>query len=66
VVQSAVDKITSNRAAKIRNSSAYVATVLFNTIMESGSDLLVDPYINSLRAAARKKTATNNLRQGCG
>jgi hypothetical protein len=66
VIQSAVDKITSNCAAKIRNSSAYVTTVLFNTIMESGSDLLVDPYLNSLRAAARGKIATNNLRQGCG
>jgi hypothetical protein len=53
VVQDAVTKITSNTSVKIRNSSAYVVSVLFNTIMESGSDLLVDPYLNSLRAAGK-------------
>lgn len=28
---------------------AYVVAVLFNAIMEAGSDLLVDPYLNFLR-----------------
>jgi len=50
VVQDAVYKITQNTTTKIRNSSAYVVTVLFNTIMESNSDLIVDPYLNSLRS----------------
>ena len=56
VVQDAVYKITNNTTTKIRNSSAYVVTVLFNTIMESGSDKLVDPYLNFLRAKPGKDT----------
>ena len=49
VMQAAVGKITGNTSRTIRNSSAYVVAVLFNTIMEAGSDLLVDPYLNFLR-----------------
>ncbi|MDL2288471.1 replication initiator protein A [Oscillospiraceae bacterium OttesenSCG-928-F05] len=49
VVQSAHGKITTNTEAAVKKSSSYVAAVLFNCIMESGSDLLVDPYLNSLR-----------------
>ena len=48
-MQAAVGKITGNTSRTIRNSSAYVAAVLFNTIMEAGSDLLADPYLNFLR-----------------
>jgi hypothetical protein len=59
IVQDAVMKITGNVTVKIRNSSAYVVSVLFNTIMESGSDLLVDPYLNSMRAACKSQTAAN-------
>ncbi len=49
VLQAAVGKITGNTSRTIRNSSAYVVAVLFNTIMEAGSDLMVDPYLNFLR-----------------
>ena len=49
VLQAAIGKITSNTDRKIRNSSAYIVAVLFNSIMETGSDLMVDPYLNFLR-----------------
>ena len=49
VLQAAVGKITGNTSRTIRNSSAYVAAVLFNTRVEAGSDLLADPYLNFLR-----------------
>ena len=39
----------SNNSAKIKNSGAYATAVLFNAIIEADSDLLVDPYLNSLR-----------------
>ena len=48
-MQAAIGKITSNTDRKIRNSSAYIVAVLFNSIMETGSDLMVDPYLNFLR-----------------
>ncbi len=49
ILQDAIAKITSNLDRKVKNSSAYVVAVLFNSIMESGSDLMVDPYLNFLR-----------------
>ena len=49
VLQAAIGKITSNTDRKIRNSSAYIVAVLFNSIMETESDLMVDPYLNFLR-----------------
>ena len=48
ILQDAIAKITSNLDRKVKNSSAYVVAVLFNSIMESGSDLTVDPYLNFL------------------
>lgn len=55
ILQAAVGKITGNTSRTIRNSNAYVVAVLFNTIMEAGSDLLVDPYLNFLRQNQRDK-----------
>lgn len=49
VLREAVGKIAANTSRKVKNSSAYVVAVLFNTIMEAGSDLMVDPYLNFLR-----------------
>ncbi len=49
VLQAAIGKITSNTDRKIRNSSAYIVAVLFNSIMETESDLMVDPHLNFLR-----------------
>ena len=54
IVQNAYNKITANTEAVIKKSSAYVMAVLFNSIMENGSDLLVDPYLNSLRRVPKK------------
>lgn len=55
VLQEAVGKIAANTSRKVKNSSAYVVAVLFNTIMEAGSDLLVDPYLNFLRQNQRNR-----------
>lgn len=33
----------------VRNSTAYIMAIILNAIGESESDLLVDPYLNSLR-----------------
>lgn len=49
VLQDAVGKVTGNISRKVKNSGAYVVAVLFNSIMEAGSDLLVDPNLNFLR-----------------
>lgn len=62
IVEDTINKVTKNTKVVIRNSSAYVVTVLFNTIMESGSDLIVDPYLNFLRS--NSKTAA--LKMGGG
>ena len=52
ILQDAIGKITANLDKKVKNSSAYVVAVLFNAIMEAGSDLMVDPYLNFLRQNA--------------
>lgn len=52
ILQDAIGKITANLDRKVKNSSAYVVAVLFNAIMEAGSDLMVDPYLNFLRQNA--------------
>ena len=53
ILQDVLDRLGANMG-KIRNSSAYVTTVLFNTIMETGSDLIVDPYLNFLRNSGKQ------------
>lgn len=50
MLQDAESKLASNLERNIRNSTAYVMSTLFNCITEGDSDLLVDPYLNSLRA----------------
>ena len=55
VVQTALCKLEGNVSQKIRDSGAYVVTVLFNSIMEVDSDLLVDPYLNFLRQETFQK-----------
>ena len=61
IVQDALHRLARNEE-KIRNSSAYVKVVLFNTIMESGSDLLVDPYLNHLRRGSISGTVSGGDR----
>ncbi len=47
IIQRTLSKLAQNQE-RIRNSSAYVKIVLFNSIMEVRSDLTVDPYLNFL------------------
>jgi hypothetical protein len=47
-LQEAERKICAN-TKPVRDSTAYVMAVIFNTIWESESDILVDPYLNSIR-----------------
>jgi len=50
VLQSAQSKLNANLEHSVRNSTAYTIATIFNCIAENESDLLVDPYLNSLRA----------------
>ena len=43
-------KLQSNLGRQVKNSTAYTMATIFNCIAESESDLLVDPYLNSLGA----------------
>ena len=49
-LQTAEHKISRNMDAEIRNTTAYVMAVIFNSICETESDLMCDPYLNSLRS----------------
>lgn len=50
VLQDAETKINHN-TEKIRNSTRYIMSVIFNCITESESNLEIDPYLNSIRAS---------------
>lgn len=52
ILRDAEGKLTANLDAKIKNSTAYTMATIFNCITESDSDLMVDPYLNSLRVPA--------------
>ena len=54
VLRDAERKLASNLENNVRNSTAYVMATIFNCISENDSDLLVDPYLNSLRAPMRR------------
>ena len=45
ILQSVQGKLRSNQR-NVKNSTAYTMAVIFNTICEAHSDLLVDPYLN--------------------
>ena len=47
VLQAVQAKLQRNQR-DVKNSTAYVMAVIFNTICEAQSDLLVDPYLNGL------------------
>lgn len=49
ILQSVEGKLKSNQR-DVRNSTAYTMAVIFNTICETHSDLLVDPYLNGAGA----------------
>ena len=50
ILDAAKDKLRSNLGRPVKNSTAYTMATIFNCIAESESDLLVDPYLNSLGA----------------
>jgi hypothetical protein len=50
-LQDAASKLADNKERKIKNSTAYVMAVVFNSIWEADSDILCDPYLNSLEPA---------------
>jgi len=48
-LQTAEGKISRNIEKEIRNTTAYTMAVIFNSIWETESDIMNDPYLNSLR-----------------
>ena len=49
ILRDAEGKLAANVERRIKNSTAYTMATIFNCISESDSDLMVDPYLNSLR-----------------
>ena len=49
-LQEAEAKIARNTEVKIKNTTAYTMAVIFNAIWECESDVMLDPYLNSLRS----------------
>jgi len=44
------EKLRRNLSKQVKNSTAYIMAALLNNIWECKSDLMVDPYLNSLGA----------------
>ena len=51
ILRDVEQKMAENTERPIRNTTAYLMSLIFNAISESESDLLVDPYLNRLRAS---------------
>jgi len=45
------EKLRINTDKQVKNSTAYVMAALLNNIWECKSDLMVDPYLNSMNTA---------------
>ena len=54
-LRDAESKLSSNLDRDVKNSTAYTMSTVFNSIAESESDLMVDPYLNSLQAPAQPR-----------
>jgi len=54
ILQTAEAKLHANLDRPVKNSTAYAMSTIFNCIAESESDLMVDPYLNSLRSPPRR------------
>lgn len=54
ILQEAEIDLHANRNAPARDSTKYVMSTIYNCITETESDLLVDPYLNSLRSPPGK------------
>ena len=50
VLREAENKLRANLSTPVRNSTSYIMSTIFNCITECESDLIVDPYLNALRA----------------
>ena len=50
ILREAASKLASNLDKPVKNSTAYTMATIFNAICESESDLMVDPYLNSIGA----------------
>ena len=50
ILRDAASKLAANTEHDVRNSTAYTMATIFNAISESESDLMVDPYLNSIGA----------------
>ena len=55
VLRSAESKLAANLEREVKNSTAYTMATILNCIAESESDLMVDPYLNSLRAPSERR-----------
>lgn len=51
ILRDVEQKMAENTERPIRNTTAYLMSLIFNSIAESESDLLIDPYLNRLRAS---------------
>ena len=51
ILREAESKLRANQERNVKNSTAYTMAVLFNCIAESESDLMIDPYLNTICAA---------------
>ena len=49
ILRTAQSKLHANLDRPVRNSTAYTMATIFNCIAQSECDLMVDPYLNSLR-----------------
>jgi hypothetical protein len=59
-LQSAERKLAENTDRNIRDTTAYVAAVVFNSISETHGDLLCDPELNRVRALPRPDFTRRN------
>lgn len=50
ILRTAEQKLHANLDRDVKNSTAYTMATIFNCIAENESDIIVDPYINSLGA----------------
>lgn len=51
ILRDAAGKLAANLDRDVKNSTAYTMATVFNCITESESDLMVDPYLNGMRAS---------------
>ena len=50
ILREAASKLASNLEKPVKNSTAYTMVTISNAVCESESDLMVDPYLNSIGA----------------